>query len=75
MAQHHVKVVDDGTLTTSDGWALVRDESTGDIYFVVERTAAANERTLHTAWHAAAQLVIEEAVREGIVRSLEPGED
>lgn len=64
---HFVKVVDDGTLATGDGWAIARCEATNDLYFLVERSAASDERVLHTAWTAAAQLVIEEAVRDGIV--------
>ena len=64
---HYVKVVDDGTLATGDGWAIARCEATDDLYFLVERSAASDEQTLHAAWSAAAQLVIEEAVRQGIV--------
>lgn len=74
MAQHYVKVVEDETLATDDGWALARCEDTGDLFFVIERSAAQSEDVLHTAWTAAAQLVIEEAVREGIVRQVDPDE-
>jgi hypothetical protein len=71
-----VKVVDDGALATGDGWAIARCEATDDLYFLVERSAASDEQTLHTAWKAAAQLVIEEAVRAGIVEwTRQSGED
>lgn len=74
MAEHHIKVVDDNTLATGDGWAIARHEATGDLYFVVERSAAADEEVLSNAWKAAANLVLEEAVREGHVKRIEPGE-
>lgn len=75
VAQHFVRVVDDGTLATGDGWAIARCEETGSLFFIVERSSAQNEQALHDAWRAAANLVIEEAVREGIVRSLRPEDD
>jgi hypothetical protein len=62
-----VKVIDDGSLTGGEGWAMARCEATDDLYFLVERSAASDEQTLHNAWKAAANLVIEEAVRQGIV--------
>lgn len=69
MAQHVVKVVDDGTLATNEGWAMVR--SGGTICFLVERSAAADERVLTDAWQAANRLeqenaAMEQAVRDGI---------
>lgn len=75
MAQHFVRVVEDGSLATGDGWAIVRCEDSGDLVFAVERSAAAEAETLSNAWKAAAQLVIEQAVREGHVRYCEPPED
>ena len=76
MAEHFVKVVDDGTLATGDGWAIVRCEDTHDLYFMVEKSSASNAEALHAAWRAAANLVIEEAVREGHVQYVDrPAED
>jgi len=68
VARHFVKVVDDDTLPTDDGWIIARCEDTGDLVFVVERAKAADEEVLWNAWSAAANFVIEAAVREGIVR-------
>lgn len=47
-------------------------EDTGELFFFVEQSAAANERVLNEAWGAAKQLVIEQAVREGIVEWSDP---
>lgn len=71
VAQHIVKVVEDGTLATDEGWAMARDDA-GDIYFMVERSAAMDEQVLTEAWAAALQfeqenMEMEQAVRLGIV--------
>jgi hypothetical protein len=67
VAQHFVRVVEDGSLATPDGWAIARCEEDQSLYFVVERSAATNEETLSAAWAAARTLVIEQAVEDGEV--------
>lgn len=68
MAQHFVKIVEDGTLAAPDGWMFARCEDTGDFYFVAERSAAADEVKLNEAWAVARGLAVAQAVREGRLR-------
>lgn len=72
MAQHFVKVVDDGTLAAPDGWMFASCDDTGEIFFIVERSTVVDEVKLNEAWVAARELVIEQAVREGRVRWVVP---
>lgn len=68
MGQHFVKVVEDGTLGTECGWTFAEPDDAEDIYFIAERSAMQDEQKLNDAWGAAQSLVIERAVREGIVQ-------
>ena len=72
MAEHFVRIVEDGTLEAEDGWAFITCEDTGAIFFVAEPSAVTDEAKLSEAWVAAKQLVIEQAVREGIVDWRQP---
>lgn len=53
--EHVVRVVEDGALATRAGWAMARTDD-GEMYFLVERSAACSEKVLKDAWDAAATL-------------------
>jgi len=68
VGERWVLIVDDGALAaTEEGWMVARSEETDRLYFVIERSACQDAKVLNDAWRAVAPLVIEQAVREGIV--------
>jgi hypothetical protein len=68
--EHVVRVVEDGALATGAGWVMARTEN-GELYFLVERSAASDEQVLTDAWATARRLEnandeIEQAVYAGL---------
>lgn len=67
--QHFVKVVNDNALATDGGWAMAHTPDTGDIYLLIEQSAASREDVLTDAWTAANRLQrnidLERSIREG----------
>lgn len=72
MAEHFVKVVEDGTLAAEGGWITGECEDTGEVFFIAEESAMGDEKVISEAWTSVKALVIEQAVRDGIVEYVDP---